>query len=55
LPNEAEVVTDFLLDGDSAVGLGSIPSGALFFILKKSYVEESQWTRRYARDQRMSR
>jgi uncharacterized protein (TIGR02246 family) len=39
-PNDAEVETDFLLDGYSAMGVGSVPPGDLFFVLRKA---DARW------------
>lgn len=48
-PYDAEVETDFLLDGYSAMGFGSAPPGSLSFVLHK---DDGRWEIREAAMQR---
>jgi hypothetical protein len=48
-PYDAEVETDFLLDGYSAMGFGSTPPGSLSFVLHK---DDGRWEIREAAMQR---
>jgi len=48
-PYDAEVETDFLLDGYSAMGFGSAPPGSLSFVLHKA---DGRWEIREAAMQR---